>query len=642
MPSEAEQIMNQMSQSSRSIMYIGFNGVRVGVTMTTQLSKVVAAMKAKKELEYDLTGGEREFAAFLKKGEPFSELEMKPEMMKELEKDSEEYRIQFAKRAIIKKEPLLDPDGNQRLGPTGQPLFKTETLGYSVLIRQRDAQNFNYWVKTKQMKDVSLNPGSIKVENSAQIDAGLVDRIFSDPEILKQYLIENDMGKMFNMDYFVKQYLAFTNEKNVDALTNVILSVMQKCNDESLAVQMGNINDPLIDQLIEEMDRRVAQRDETNPLTTQDKSNESSANPKKETELNVDAVSEDIGDSSSGPVNKYPFTRENYMVFDETMFTPQQLAVIKNGIEDGIPFTAYANPEYTPQQMQMLRMTILQLKDKHPEVIFLSNRIHSIFTNKLLLDSVIEGKYTPLQAVELRMASSSFIPDITPMMNPKLNDKQMYILRNAMAKGFDVKEYISPEYSASHMEAIYILQEKGVDYSRLLDPKLTQERVNEIQKELLNPVVPVEPKVNVVNEPLPPLKHWSWESNTPTEEKQKWLDEHLPEGVKKQFDDHLPTEPTLPESPTPASKDITSDMDDFLVEFHTTEEPRAASTPNHPFAHLAEEKSPIDLLSDFTNSSEGNNYLQAQTDIIAVAASQADGRGISVDITDVPEMPIEI
>lgn len=122
--------------------------------------------------------------------------------------------------------------------------------------------------------------------------------------------------------------------------------------------------------------------------------------------------------------------------YTQSGFTPDQLDCIRQGLEQGLDVSIYANPEFGYYQM------------------------------KEILLGLEEGL------------------DVTVYAKEAFTAAQMEMIRIGLERGLDEKYYANPEFDVLQIGEIQLGLEEGLDVTKYADPKINQKKMRQIRIDL--------------------------------------------------------------------------------------------------------------------------------------------------------------
>lgn len=112
-----------------------------------------------------------------------------------------------------------------------------------------------------------------------------------------------------------------------------------------------------------------------------------------------------------------------------------------------------------------------------------------------------EMGFTKEQMKVLKQAMEEGI-DITPIKNPAFKADCMKFYVSELKAGCDITVYLNPEYSLGQLAVLSEAWESGVDMSKLQDPKMKVQDMQEIYERLSNNIWSIDYNGNVLNAEL--------------------------------------------------------------------------------------------------------------------------------------------
>lgn len=125
-------------------------------------------------------------------------------------------------------------------------------------------------------------------------------------------------------------------------------------------------------------------------------------------------------------------TAATYNGFDESEFDEDQLQQIREGLEEGLDISWYADPKYYYSEMRYIRFGLEEGLDV------------SIYA---------DPKFDDGQMYEIFVGLLHGL-DVSTYADPKFNNAQMRMIRYGLEDGIDVSQYADPKYTAGQMERI--------------------------------------------------------------------------------------------------------------------------------------------------------------------------------------------
>ena len=215
-----------------------------------------------------------------------------------------------------------------------------------------------------------------------------------------------------------------------------------------------------------------------------------------ETRKQVEVQSSEVSDTTEieGEFTEITDGKElakmNEAILKDNRFDEKQKQALREGLENGLDISVYANPSYDSYQMNEIRWGL----EKNLDVSLYAttkynwrqmSQIREGLERHLDIGVYADSKYDDLQMEQIRLGLEDKL-DISAYTNPEYNADQMEQIREGLKQGLDVTVYADPQFDFEQMAEIKSGLESGVDVSIYANPQFDHYAMWEILEGLID------------------------------------------------------------------------------------------------------------------------------------------------------------
>lgn len=180
----------------------------------------------------------------------------------------------------------------------------------------------------------------------------------------------------------------------------------------------------------------------------------------------------------------------NEEILNDTRFDEKQKQALREGLENGLDISVYANPSYDSYQMNEIRWGLEKNLDVTQYATTKYNwrqmsQIREGLERNLDIGVYADSKYDDLQMEQIRLGLEDKL-DISAYINSEYNADQMEQIREGLKQGLDVAVYADPQFDFEQMAEIKSGLEAGVDVSIYANPQFDHYEMWEILEGLMD------------------------------------------------------------------------------------------------------------------------------------------------------------
>ncbi|OUZ19561.1 LPD1 domain-containing protein [Enterococcus cecorum] len=180
----------------------------------------------------------------------------------------------------------------------------------------------------------------------------------------------------------------------------------------------------------------------------------------------------------------------NEEILNDTRFDEKQKQALREGLENGLDISVYANPSYDSYQMNEIRWGLEKNLDVTQYATTKYNwrqmsQIREGLERNVDIGVYADSKYDDLQMEQIRMGLEDKL-DISAYTKPEYNADQMEQIREGLKQGLDVTVYADPRFDFEQMAEIKSGLESGVDVSIYANPQFDHYAMWEILEGLID------------------------------------------------------------------------------------------------------------------------------------------------------------
>ena len=180
----------------------------------------------------------------------------------------------------------------------------------------------------------------------------------------------------------------------------------------------------------------------------------------------------------------------NEEILNDTRFDEKQKQALREGLENGLDISVYANPSYDSYQMNEIRWGLEKNLDVTQYATTKYNwrqmsQIREGLERNLDIGVYADSKYDDLQMEQIRLGLEDKL-NISAYINSEYNADQMEQIREGLKQGLDVTVYADPQFDFEQMAEIKSGLESGVDVSIYANPQFDHYAMWEILEGLID------------------------------------------------------------------------------------------------------------------------------------------------------------